>query len=660
MTKNIRFIIFIIADIIVFNVSYLLAFIINGAIVGSEESAGSLPSQYFGMFGRIFVLLIVIKIIVLLIFSVYRILFEYASFGDYKRLVLALATGTAVSVTTAALAGMVPALQPLVILFSLILDIVFVLAVRILYLRILGIPIASGAPDPIQVGRNKIARRRYKRVMIVGSGNAAKELIAEMLHFETKGFRPEIIVDDDKTHEGGSLLGINIVGGRSDIRLLARRHSIDEIIIAKPSAKQWQTALILKECIKTRCEIEMLPVQEKHTIPNDHKASIDDLRKPTISDLLARDMPRINHREVIEQVKGKVVMITGGAGMFGSELCRQIVKYKPRRIVALDVDEDALTILNAQMQPMLKGLSCEFKVIVASVRDERAMRNAFASYNPHIVFHAAELKHIPLAQLCPRETFLTNTVGLINTAELASEYAAEKFVLVSTPRAASQNNVFSACKRLSEVYISTMHGKSKTAFSIVRFPNLINSDANVISIFEDQISKGGPVTVTDKETVRYFMSCREAATLTLTAETLTEGGELFDVGPGEPIEIYTLAESMIRLTGAVPNEDIEVIITERRPGERSSEDTAYSDDNHAEQIAERISLLEDKSSDITSINEIANAAAYETTVENLRRIASIKNSSDDREIVAFLREAFPAYQKTMTKPTIRGVKIVNE
>ncbi|MDR3305073.1 MAG: polysaccharide biosynthesis protein [Clostridiales Family XIII bacterium] len=665
--KNIRVAFFIIADIIAFNASYLLAYLVVETAGAGKATIAFAAAQYADNFPAGSLILIGVKLLSLFVFSVYRILFEYADFQDYKRVVLALAAGTFASVTAAVFAGIDPALNPGVILFSFIFDVLIVFASRLSYLRVMtrsraeaeraaekaaGGTAGTGRAVRRRTGR---AKRNIKRVMIIGSSRAAADLIEEMQQNEYAGLRPELIVDDDKNHEGGALLGIVIAGGRGDIRLLARRRAIDEIILAKPTVGRRHTAAILKECVKTRSGVKMLPLRQSRT-KDAPPASLADLRRPDVSDLLGRDRPQVGHKEIGEQIRGKVVLVTGGAGVFGAELCRQIIRYKPRRLIVLDISEDDLALLASETEAagILNG-DTEFRTVIASVRDRETMRKVFFAFRPHLVFHAAELKQIPLIQMNPREAFLTNVIGLKHTADLADEFAAEKFVLISTVKAADPTGVASACKRLAEMYALDKNSQSNTRYTAVRFSNLIEGRGNVVSIFKRQIEKGGPVTVMDKDIVRYFISAEEAAILTVQAGAGAEGGETLVLGPGEPMGIWELAETMVKLSGAVPYEDIDIVVTQLRPGERLFERDEQEPEELGAEVSDRIWLAADKD------RAGAGAGAKRPQRSELRYpSAEEADEMDDAAVVAFLHRVFPIYKKPGSGPTVRGVKIENE
>ncbi|MDR1798163.1 MAG: polysaccharide biosynthesis protein [Clostridiales Family XIII bacterium] len=579
--------ILVLLDVAAFSGSYFLTW-----MLATDEPSNAFP--------RVFFILIAIKVAVFFAAAIYRILFEYANANDYRRILLATGSGTLAAVTAATLIGIEPATQPVFILLSFFIDLVLVFVVRFVVLFAPSESLYAHTRAQDEDGERRSARRHFgrkstRRVMIVGTEVAAAGLIEQIENEPNLKLRPEVVVIEDKNNDGMILRGVEMVHGRKEIRVLARRKSIDEIWIANPVAGRRQIALTLRECVKTRCTIRMLPprmsrmLREKEGAP----VRIDDLKQPTISDYFGRERPHIDHKLVGELIRGRVVLVTGGAGTYGAELCRQILRYKPRRLIALDTDEDNLALLAAEIGfqsggPREAG-DPEFRSVVASVRDVETMRRVFSAFRPHLVFHAAELKQIPLIQTNPREAFLTNIVGLQICADLADEYAAQKLILASTVRARVPVSVAAACKRVAEMYALEKDLQSEAAYTVVRFPNLIEARGNVIDIFERQLALGGPLTVADKDLAREYVSAEETALLTLQAAAYAEGGEIYEIGPGERTEIYALAEAVIRLGGRHAYEDVDITITQLRSGEKPYEDAAVSS-GQMEPVSDRLWL----------------------------------------------------------------------
>ena len=645
MAKKTRIAIFVVLDLICFNASYYLAYWAGLSISAPAETQAAatddmpvaatadMPGAYLEVYLSGFLILIIIKLLAMFVFSVYRIRFEYAGLRDFGRVALSIIACTLASVTGAALIGIGPALLPPVILFSLIFDMGLVMAIRAAYVRQVK-ETHRESEDQEEEGRRRgytQAGKSERRIMIIGGRQAAADLITEMLENESLGMTPQVIIDNDENRIGDMLLGIEIAGGSNDIRLLARRHSIDEIIIARPLAKKRQIAALLRECVKTNCGISMLPlVKRGEGAPPLLPAKIADLRKPTIVDLLSRERAPVDHRKIGDQIRGRIVLVTGGAGVFGSELCRWIIRYRPRRLIALDMDEDGLTMLSMEMEEYCSA-ETEFFTVIASVRNAVMMRRVFSALRPHIVFHAAELKHIPIAETKPREAFLTNVLGLKTTCDLADEFAAEKFILCSTVRAGSATNVAAQCKRTAELYISEKNEKSRTQYTSVRFPNLIEGRANVIAVFEKQLNEGGPLTLTDKENVRSFISAEEAALMTLLAAAVSTGGEVYEIGPGETMGILELAEAMISLAGKKLGRDIGIVATLLRPGEQYFENAGPEIIRSPVEPYDRIWLTEDQSG-----ARLPHWSQLWGKDENL---------IDDAAVKEILRLVFPTYKR---------------
>jgi FlaA1/EpsC-like NDP-sugar epimerase len=637
MNMKVKTALFIAADVVAFSFSYLLAYLATQPAAGASAAgfSGEVGS-FFSYYPRVFLLLIIIKIIVLMIFSSYRILFAFAGAEDYKRIAGAVISATFVAATTALLADMNVALYPNFILFTLLFDLLLVLAIRFVY--VLFSSETSGRRYRDKRRSAVTVRRNVRKVMVFGSGEAALNIVRE-IKAGGAALEAVVIADDDRKHEGGSLLGVRIEGGRNDIRLLVRRHNIDEIIIAKPMAAPRHIALVLNECIKTRCSIRILPLYRSRREAEEGAANLSMLRKPSISDLLGGDRPRVDHREIADQIKGRIVLITGAAGVFGSELALQLMRYGPRRLIAVDTNEDGLVILKQNLEKSGKG-DIEIKMVIASVRDDIAMKEIFADNRPHIVFHAAELKHIPFVQQSPREAYLTNVNALAKTAALAEEFSAMRFIHLSSTRAGEPDTVYAGLKKYGEAIVRSQDEKSQVVFSSVRIANLIEGKANVVALFEKQIEEGGPVTVIDKGFSKRFIRASEAALLTIMAGVAARGGEVFVVGPGESIGILELAEAMIRLAGYIPGEDIAVSEAQLRAGERNGLLQIASETNLSETQYDKVLISEnEKWPAVSGIPEM---------------------DMSDEEVAMFLDDLFPDHSVKDKSTVFRGEPIIEE
>ena len=374
-------------------------------------------------------------------------------------------------------------------------------------------------------------------------------------------------VDDDLNKKGKYLNGVPIAGSREDIPSLAREYRVDEIYVALPSAPAKERKKIIEICRETDCRIKVLP--GIYQLLNG-EVSVAKLREVQIEDLLGRDPIRVNLDEIMGYVQDKVILVTGGGGSIGSELCRQIAGHKPRQLIVFDVYENNAYDLQQELERTFPDLN--LTVLIGSVRNTHRIETVFETYRPDIVYHAAAHKHVPLMENSPNEAIKNNVFGTYKTARAAGRYGAKRFVLISTDKAVNPTNIMGASKRMCEMVVQMMDRRYKTEFVAVRFGNVLGSNGSVIPLFRKQIAEGGPVTVTHPDIIRYFMTIPEAVSLVLQAGAYAKGGEIFVLNMGEPVRILDLAKNLIRLSGYVPNEDIMIEFTGLRPGEKLYEE----------------------------------------------------------------------------------------
>lgn len=410
-----------------------------------------------------------------------------------------------------------------------------------------------------------------KNVMIIGAGRASDILINELL---TSSKAPKIvcIIDDNKNKHGKYLHQIPIVGDRNKIVDMVKRYDVDEIIIAIPSASDNDIKDITQICIETDCKLRRLPNIAK--MLDDNLES--NIREISYNDLLGREPVIVNDKKIQDFIKSKTILVTGGGGSIGSELCRQIAKNNPKKLIILDIYENSTYEIQMELQQMYKKLDLE--TIIASVRDYDRIKEVFAKYKPDIVYHAAAHKHVPLMESSPNEAIKNNCLGTLNAVKLSDKYNVKKFILISTDKAVRPTNIMGASKRICEMIIQTYNKKSNTEFVAVRFGNVLGSNGSVIPLFLKQIENGGPVTVTDKRITRYFMTISEAVFLVLQAGLYAKGGELFVLDMGNPVKIYDLAVNLIKLKGYIPNKDIKIDIVGLRPGEKLYEELLMNEE----------------------------------------------------------------------------------
>ena len=412
-----------------------------------------------------------------------------------------------------------------------------------------------------------------KNTMIVGGGEAGAMIIKEFQNSEYLNQRICCVIDDNASKQGKYLRGIKIMGGREDIVRLAKELQIEEIIVAMPSAPQSEVRDILNICKETGCEMKVLPGLYQMI---KGEVSISKLRRVEIEDLLGREPIRVQLDEIMGYVAGKVVLVTGGGGSIGSELCRQVAAHEPKQLIIFDIYENNAYDIQQELKNKFPAL--DLTVLIGSVRNTHRMNSIFEKYRPDIVYHAAAHKHVPLMEDSPNEAIKNNVFGTYKTALAADSYGVKRFVLISTDKAVNPTNIMGASKRICEMIIQMMNRHSKTEFVAVRFGNVLGSNGSVIPLFKKQIEKGGPVTVTHPDIIRYFMTIPEAVSLVLQAGALAKGGEIFVLDMGEPVKILDLAENLIRLSGYKPYEDIDIEFTGLRPGEKLYEELLMSEE----------------------------------------------------------------------------------
>ena len=415
---------------------------------------------------------------------------------------------------------------------------------------------------------------RRVRTMLIGAGAGGDMVIRELSTSPQSRNRIVCIIDDERKKQGMYLAGIPVVGGRDKILDAVKQYRISEIIFAIPSCSHSQRREILNICQSTGCSIKTLPGLVD--IANG-KVTVQKLRKVDIEDLLGRDSVSVNSGEIGEHIRNKTVLVTGGGGSIGSELCRQVAKNQPRQLIIFDIYENNAYAIQQELLRTSPGL--DLVVLIGSERDKKRVRMIFEQYRPEIVYHAAAHKHVPLMEDSPNEAVKNNVFGTYNVAEAADEFGVETFVLISSDKAVNPTNVMGATKRICEMIIQMFARRSgSTRFVAVRFGNVLGSNGSVIPLFRRQIETGGPVTVTHRDIIRYFMTIPEAVSLVMQAGVYAKGGEIFVLDMGDPVRIDDLARKMIRLSGLEPDVDIKIVYTGLRPGEKLYEELLMSEE----------------------------------------------------------------------------------
>ena len=474
-----------------------------------------------------------------------------------------------------------------------------------------------------------------KRVMLIGAGEAGRTLIMEYINSEFINDEVVCVIDDNVSKMHRRLCGVPIVGGRNDIPKAVKRYRIDKIVFAIPSASAATRKEILDICTTTGCEV--------HTLPGIYQMlngeiSVSKLRKVDPQDLLGRDPVKVNLDELAGFISGKVVLVTGGGGSIGSELCRQIARLKPARLIILDIYENNAYDIQMELRRIHPEL--DLQVLIGSVRNISRLESIMETWRPELVFHAAAHKHVPLMEDSPNEAIKNNVFGTYNMAKVSSKYGVKRFVMISTDKAVNPTNIMGASKRLCEMVIQMMNRESQTEFVAVRFGNVLGSNGSVVPLFKKQIEAGGPVTVTHPDVIRYFMTIPEAVSLVLQAGAYAKGGEIFVLDMGEPVKIDTMARNLIRLSGYEPDVDIKIEYTGLRPGEKLYEELLMKEEGMQETANRMIHIGKPISMD------------DELFKEQLSRLAEACEEESDhmKDIVA---QIVPTYQRKPQKAAVK-------
>ncbi len=411
------------------------------------------------------------------------------------------------------------------------------------------------------------AQTNKTRVLIVGAGDAGDALIREIKSSKYLPMKIVGVIDDNQSKVGTYIHGVKVIGTREDIVGKAKELQVDSIYVAMPSAPVQQVSEILDICKETGCELKKLP--GVYQLVNG-EVSVAKLKDVDVNDLLGREPIKTDLNSIMDYVSGKVILVTGGGGSIGSELCRQIAKYKPKQLVIVDIYENTTYDIQNELKHDFPELN--LVVLIASVRNTKRIDQIFATYRPDIVYHAAAHKHVPLMEDSPNEAVKNNVLGTWKVVQAADKWKVKRFIMISTDKAVNPTNIMGATKRICEMIIQTYNRHSDTEFVATRFGNVLGSNGSVIPLFKKQIEEGGPVTVTHPDIIRYFMTIPEAVSLVLQAGAYAKGGEIFVLDMGKPVKIVDLARNMILLSGHKPDEDIKIVFTGLRPGEKLYEE----------------------------------------------------------------------------------------
>ncbi len=567
-------------DIMAVNVSYFLALLFR-----FDGFFSQIPDYYVRAYVKFIPIYTILCLVIFYASKMYQSVWQYASFNELARTCIG---STVASLLHILLITVIYYRMPISYYlwgscFQMILLVAARFSYRFLLLEIRRVRSSDGSHN----------------VMVIGAGGAGQTIIRSIVRNRLSGDKVVCIIDDNPNKWNRYIDGIPIVGGRDDIMHFVEKYDIDKIYIAIPSASKENKRDIINICSETNCVLKNLPdfYQYANTDIN-----IGSLRDVSVEDLLGREPLRTDMSDVFEMIKGKTILVTGGGGSIGSELCRQIAAHQPERLIIFDIYENNAYAIQQELRE--KYPEMELTVLIGSVRDSRRLEYVFKKYHPDIVYHAAAHKHVPLMEDSPCEAIKNNVVGTYKTAYAAMINNCKRFVLISTDKAVNPTNIMGASKRLCEMVIqafdrcvksgdmssiSTMHihpraaaaepeGKLRTEFVAVRFGNVLGSNGSVVPLFKQQIERGGPLTVTHPDIVRYFMTIPEAVSLVLLAGAYAHGGEIFVLDMGSPVKIDTLARNLIKLSGLVPDVDIKIEYTGLRPGEKLYEEKLMAEE----------------------------------------------------------------------------------
>ena len=514
----------------------------------------SIEPQYINNYVDNMLFYTIISLLIFWVFRLYHSLWQYASIAEVYRIAEACITVEIVHYVCNRIAGN---MLPRSCYFNAaIYLIIAICASRFMYRM-------------IRTVLNKYRNiKTSNNVMIIGAGEATNVIMREIQSSSyLANSNIACIIDDDRRKVGKYIRGVKVIGTRDKIKEAAKLYDIDEIIFAIPSASNEVKRDILNICKETDCTLKILPGVYQMV---DGEVNVDSIRNVDVLDLLGRDPIEVDIESIMGYVKDKVIMVTGGGGSIGSELCRQLVSHKPKQLIIFDIYEN--NAYDIQQELKINYPDANVVTLIGSIRNVSRLESVFAQYKPDIVYHAAAHKHVPLMEVSPDEAVKNNVVGTWNVAKMADKYGVKKFVMISTDKAVNPTNVMGATKRICEMIVQTYNEISKTDFVAVRFGNVLGSNGSVIPLFKKQIEAGGPVTVTDPNIIRYFMTIPEAVSLVLQAGAYAKGGEIFILDMGEPVKIDDLAKNLIRLSGYTLGVDMEIKYTGLRPGEKLYEE----------------------------------------------------------------------------------------
>lgn len=603
--RKIKMTTLVITDFVLILLSYFLGFIFRFYL--SDSTLIQIIASFGSHFGKV-ILSAIIYILIFYIFKQYKSIWTLAGINEIVNGVIAVTLGGVVSVLISLISK--ERIPLMVTLLAGIMILILCNGVRVAWRILRRAIMYNEASNPEDL----------KRVLIIGAGSGGALVSNEYKKFPQLKRKVVAFIDDDRQKLGTYVNGVKVYGNREDIIRVAKEKKVDEIIIAIASIKDQVLKELIEKCTEAKIAVKIMPGVAEMI---DGKFSINKIRDVDVEDLLGRETIKLDHDGIADYLERKTVLVTGGGGSIGSELCRQISKFKPKQLIIFDIYENNAYDIQNELKRTYPDLN--LVTLIGSVRDRQRLRQIYTRYNPNVVFHAAAHKHVPLMEISPEEAIKNNVVGTFNTAEFANSYGVEKFVLISTDKAVNPTNIMGATKRMCEMIVQAFNKVSDTEFVAVRFGNVLGSNGSVIPLFKKQIAAGGPVTLTHKDITRYFMTIPEASQLVLQAGAYAEGGEIFVLDMGKPVKIYDLAENLIKLSGYEPHRDIKIEVTGLRPGEKLYEELLMNEEGLTETKHEKIFIGKPGDFEIDDIaQKTEELLKYATKGSNIRLKKQLK------------------------------------
>ena len=612
--KKYRNILLRIMDIIVIVVAYYVAeILINNSF--------KLTNQLNQAIINTIILAIIIYSGLLHIFKTYKNITRYENGNDYLVYVLACLIAYTV-ITIIKITCNINMVSPRINMIAALIIVTTIIGYRV----VLRLVLTEGYKNPEDNVSDK-----NKNVLIIGAGDATRILLRTLRTTMKDTYNVVGLIDDNTNKVNYAISGKRILGTRYDIPRICRENQVEMILFTISNITNQDRKDILKICQETGCKVRILP-GTADLIRN--KNFMDNFRDVEIEDLLGREPIQLDNQNIGKLIENKVVLVTGGGGSIGSELCRQIIKYNPEKLVMLDIYENTLYDIEQELKSNYPDI--EIDAIIASVREKERLNEIFEEFRPYLVFHAAAHKHVPLMETSPLEAIKNNVFGTYNVVKCADEYQVKRCILISTDKAVNPTNIMGATKRLCEMIVQAKDKVSKTEYAAVRFGNVLGSNGSVVPLFKKQIANGGPVTVTHKDITRFFMTIPEAVSLVLQAMSYAEGGEIFVLDMGEPVKIYDMAVNLIKLSGLEPNVDVQIKVTGLRPGEKLYEELLMSEEGLTQTEHDKIHVAKPMNIDMNMI---------ENKLKELNNLLQRCNNEQKNEIKKVIKEVVPTYQE---------------